>query len=141
MDSVGRTVRPSGLDRTVLVLGMLFFGFLGLVRLGASRSSADVAINVVCLVLAVFSAWSLGWVRLVIRGDGVVIYNVLSVRRLSYGEIADVEPSYWGLTFALRNSEVVRAAAVNKPKSAQVRGRRTRADDIADEIRARLLRG
>jgi hypothetical protein len=81
-------------------------------------------------------AW-LGGLRPFIRADaqGLQIQNPLSRYDLTWRDIAEVTPGYYGLEIATREHGVVFAWAVQKSNASRWVKMRTRADDVADCIR------
>lgn len=74
-----------------------------------------------------------------VEPDGIEIQNPVRRHRILWNNVAGVTPGYSGLTFQTKEGETVTAWAVQKSNLATWRGRKTRADRVAAEIR-RLVR-
>lgn len=86
-------------------------------------------------VVVLFFGWRLGLhPRLVQMGDEVEIVNPFRRHRFDLADITLIEPSGDGLLVGTPEHEV-EAWCVQKPSGAARSGRRTRADEVCDELR------
>jgi hypothetical protein len=72
----------------------------------------------------------------VLTSTEVVVRNPFNSRRVRLADVTHVEGGWGGLTIGTLAGVAVTAWAVQKSNYARWSGRRTRADDIADEIMA-----
>lgn len=88
----------------------------------------------VLTILALLYAWRFGLhPRLVAAETGVVVRNPFSRRRLDFDDITVIVPGENGLVIGTRDAEV-EAWCVQKSKFSHRRGRRTRADAVAERL-------
>ncbi|MEV4533118.1 PH domain-containing protein [Asanoa sp. NPDC049518] len=71
-----------------------------------------------------------------LTGTEVLVRNPLRTRRVPLAEITDAKTGYGGLRIETRDGRAVTAWAVQKSNVASWSGKHTRADDVADTIRA-----
>ena len=76
-----------------------------------------------------------GRARIVGDERQVSVVNAFHTYRLAWNEIAEfTNPGYFGIEIVLRNGRKVIAAGIEKSNAARWARRRTRADDVVDEL-------
>jgi hypothetical protein len=82
--------------------------------------------------------WAIGSLRprITLTATELIIRNPLRSRRIQLTELSSVQGGWGGLKIKTSSGDVVVAWAVQKSRYAQWSHKRTRADDIADEIMA-----
>lgn len=109
---------------------------------GVTAGGSSVGVVVILWLAAVFvglGAWRWAFVPYVaMNATGLDVQNFLGRAQISYDDIDAVGVSYAGLTIVRRSGRPVVAWAVQKSNLAIWFHRRTRADEVADAIRARI---
>ncbi|GIF65354.1 hypothetical protein Ais01nite_33890 [Asanoa ishikariensis] len=75
----------------------------------------------------------------ILTGTDVEVRNPLRTRRVPLAEITDAKTGYGGLRIETRDGRAITAWAVQKSNVASWSGRHTRADEVADAIRAQAV--
>ncbi len=75
------------------------------------------------------------------REEGLYIRNPFRILLISWPEILDCEPGYYGLTIRRADGEEVTAVAVQKWNAAEWFHLQTKADRVCDYIKSRTLKG
>lgn len=130
-------VTPAG--RVIAVVVVLGFVVVA-AGVTVGGTSPGIAVILWCATVAIgIGAWRWAFVPYVaLTPDGVVVQNMFDRVEVPYPDIALVGVSYAGLTIRRGSGgRLVVAWAVQKSNFARWMRRRTRADDVADAIRAR----
>lgn len=69
--------------------------------------------------------------------DGVTVRGLLSTTQIPWGDVVRCVPGYAGIAIVQRDGSVVNASAVQKSNYSRATGRRTRADEVAEELETR----
>jgi hypothetical protein len=95
----------------------------------------------VILPLAVLVARQWAFVPYVaLTADEVVIQNRFDRRLIPYAQIVDVKPGYGGVLFTTKDDDMgVVAWAVQKSNLKKWQHEHTRADDLVDAVKARMV--
>lgn len=94
-------------------------------------------VGAVAAVLLAVLVWLFAFrPALAVTGTEVVVTNPWGTRRIPLADVAGAEGGYFGLAVRRRSGGSVTAWAVQKSNGATWSGRRTRADEAADAIRA-----
>lgn len=131
-------VRPAGRAGAVLVV--LVWTALA-VGISAGGASVGVATTIWCCVpILAACAWRWAFVPYVALEPGVLlVQNRLGrCHRIAYTDVAMINAGYYGLTIRRHSGPRVVAWAVQKSNVASWTHKPTRADAIADTIRARI---
>ena len=92
-------------------------------------------------ILIAFGVWRKAFVPFVaLMPHDLIVQNRLSNTSIPYADIKGVSGGYYGLIIRLRQGRVVTAWAVQKSNAARWLNKRTRVDDVADAIMARVPR-
>ena len=114
----------------------LIVAAVGMGWMQSALTSDRVIGALVVLVAVVGACWLMLRVRISLYPDRILISNIRSVN-IPYSEITDLRIGYEGLRVQTSKRSYT-ALAVQKPNISKILGRRTRADIVADEIRARI---
>lgn len=96
----------------------------------------NVALLIGCLYVAIVPFRN----RLELHPDALYVWTLTRVRRIALGDVADVQSGDNGLSITTRNGRVITSWLIGE-KFRPERKRRTRADRLADEVRALVMRG
>lgn len=93
----------------------------------------------IVLGLLVIYAWRWTFVPyLGLTPEAVVVQNGVTHRSIPYSRIAEVRQGYFGLQLETKDYDIVTAWAVQKSNLSKWAQTRTRADEVAEAIRARM---
>jgi hypothetical protein len=139
--------RPSVWRTTVWQRALWILGAIAAIGMGASvvsiAASEGAWLEGLAFVLAFFVApFALGLryafrARVELTDPELVVVSTLSAHHVPWTEIDAAIPSYSGLRIYLKGGGSILAGAVQKSNLSVWFGRRTRADDLADEISRR----
>lgn len=76
--------------------------------------------------------------RVVCSAEGLEVVGLWSRRWIEWSRVCSASPGYWGVEVSLSDGSTVVAGAVQKANVSVWLGRRTRADEVADFINARV---
>jgi hypothetical protein len=108
------------------------------VTLSGGAVGDDLLLWAIAVVIAVI-AWRWSCVPYVaLTADAVVVQNMFSRTEVPYGDIEAISVSYSGVTIQRASGRPVVPWAVQKSGRATLMHRESRADELADAIRARL---
>jgi hypothetical protein len=131
-------VRPAGRAGAIGVV-VLWLALSSAITATLGFAGGATAMLWVVVVLVVPLAWLLGFrPYLALTSDSVIIQNPLLRTAISYDQIACVKGGYYGLLIRTRDGDAKIAWAVQKSNLAKWTRTRTRADEVADAILARL---
>jgi hypothetical protein len=123
-----------------VVVVLIWIGLAVGVTAGYGAALAAVLCPIV--IVALFGAWRLAFVPYVsVSASGVIVQNPIGRSTVPYSAIAEVGTGYTGLVLRLKNGRAVLCWAVQKSNAAKWSQSRSRADEVADAIRARVAEG
>jgi Bacterial PH domain len=129
-----------GIDRAARGVGVIFVGVAALFTTVGITPVGAVLVWLVCLLVLVL-VWRCFLTPYVeLTADRVVVRGPLDRREVRYEEIREVRSGMYGLRIQTATEGRVVAWAVQKSKLAEWAGRRTRSDELAEQIEARLPR-
>jgi hypothetical protein len=77
--------------------------------------------------------------RLELTDDGVTMFRLFTTTRVAWLDISDISVDYYGLHVRRTDGAVVTAGFLGKPNWATWLGRRSRGDEVAELLAARVL--
>ena len=138
--------RPSWPTRLAAVAGAGFAVFLiagNIVYLAKGGSSLkvsdDVFLFAIAFCLLTISVRALFFLSVEIDSENLTARNVFSTKKCPLRDITDIAPGYAGITFRTESQSFV-ASAAQKSNLSKWLGRTSRADVVAEEIRAEIRR-
>jgi hypothetical protein len=136
-DQVWR-VSPTGRGGAVSV-ALIWLVLVVLISTERNTSAGVIALLWIVLIVVGVGVWLWAFRPYVaLTTQAVVVQNRITKRTVPYGTILDVKPGYYGLRLVTKNQADVTIWAVQKSNVSKWGNRRTRADEVAAAIRAKV---